>query len=104
MARTKEITALVKAIRPLIGKEVNVIKECYTIKARLLGYSVNVSTYTETLNVIIEDYNGWGLTTRVLDKTDKVYKKFLDKELSAKYETPYEIEELKDFPCLAFLK
>ena len=103
-AATKEIRAAVKAIRPLIGKEVNVIKDEYTIKARLLGYTISVGTFTETLSVIIEDENGWSLITEILDEKDKVYKKFLDKGLYAKYESPYMIQGFEDTPCVAFLK
>ena len=120
MTTTKEIKALIKAIRPLIGKEVNVIKDDYTIKARLLGYSIGVGTYTvksrllgysigvrtytETLTVIVEAADGWSLTSKILDKDDKVRKKFLDKGLCAKYEVPYDVEELNCLPCVAFLK
>ena len=103
-ATTKEIKALVKAIRPLIGKDVNVIKDEYTIKARLLGYSISVGTYTETLVAIIEASDGWELTTEILDGKDKVYKKFLDKGIYAKYESSYMIQGFEDTPCVAFLK
>ena len=104
MTTTKEIKALIKAIRPLIGKEVNVIKDEYTVKSRLLGYSIGVGTYTETLVAIIEASNGWELTTEILEGKDKVYKRFLGKGICAKYESLYVIQGFEDTTHVAFLK
>ncbi|WAX17948.1 hypothetical protein PM708P4_00041 [Parabacteroides phage PM708P4] len=106
--RTTTVNESIKVIRQYVGKEVTVIKESNTVETlRVLGYSVATLEHTKLLTVILEDNNGgWTVTKEMIDAGagEKVYARFIDKGIKARFENTFMIDEFKDLKDVDYKK
>ena len=96
--RTTSVSESVKVIRQYVGKEVTVRQGNGVEKLRVIGYSVANMTHTKLLTVILEDSNGgWTVTKDMVDTKagEKVYARFIDKGLKARFENTFVIDEFQ---------
>ena len=97
--RTTTVNESIKVIRQYVGKKVTVRQGNRVEKLRVIGYSVANMTYTKLLTVILEDSNGgWTVTKEMVDieAGEKVYARFIDKGIKARFENTFMIDEFKD--------
>ena len=105
--RTTTVNESIKVIRQYVGKEVTVRKEGNVESLRVIGYSVANMTHTKLLTVILEDSNGsWTVTKEVVDieAGEKVYARFIDKGIKARFENTFMIDEFKDLKDIDYKK
>lgn len=105
--RTTTVNESVKVIRQYIGKEVTVRKEGNVETLRVIGYSVANMTYTKLLTIILEDNNaGWAVTKDMVDTGagEKVYARFIDKGIKARFENTFVIDEFQDLKVIDYKK
>lgn len=102
--RTTTVKESIKVIRQYAGKEVTVRKEGTVETLRVIGYSVSTTEHTKMLSVILEDNNGrWTATKDVVNTKagEKVYARFIDKGIKARFENLFGIDEFK---CLEYVE
>ena len=105
--RTTTVNESIKVIRQYVGKEITVRKEGNVESLRVIGYSVANMTHTKLLTVILEDSNGsWTVTKEVVDieAGEKVYARFIDKGIKARFENTFMIDEFKDLKDIDYKK
>ena len=105
--RTTTVNESVKVIRQYVGKEVTVRKEGNVELLRVIGYSVSTMAHTKLLTVIVEDNNGgWTVTKEMVDTEagEKVYARFIDKGIKARFENTFMIDEFKDLKDVDYKK
>lgn len=106
--RTSTVNESIKVIRQYVGKEVTVRVEGNKVEMlRVIGYSVSNLTHTKLLTVIVEDNNGgWTVTKEMIDAGagEKVYARFIDKGIKARFENTFMIDEFKDLKDVDYKK
>ena len=105
--RTTTVNESIKVIRQYVGKEVTVRKEDTVEMLRVIGYSVSTMTHTKLLTVILEDSNGgWTVTKEIVDieAGEKIYSRFIDKGIKARFENTFMIDEFKDLKDVDYKK
>ena len=105
--RTTTVNESIKVIRQYVGKEVTVRKEGNVESLRVIGYLVANMTHTKLLTVILEDSNGsWTVTKEIVDieAGEKVYARFIDKGIKARFENTFMIDEFKDLKDVDYKK
>ena len=105
--RTTTVKESIRVIRQYVGKEVTVRKEGTVETLRVIGYSVANMTHTKLLTVILEDNNGgWTVTKGMVDAGagEKVYSRFIDKGIKARFENTFVIDDFKDLTDVDYKK
>ena len=105
--RTTTVNESIKVIRQYIGKEVTVRNGDTVETLRVIGYSVSTMTHTKLLTVIVEDNNGgWTVTKDIVDTGagEKIYSRFIDKGIKARFENAFMIDEFKDLKDVDYKK
>ena len=105
--RTTTVKESIKVIRQYVGKKVTVRKEDTVETLRVIGYSVANMTHTKLLTVILEDNNdGWTVTKDMVDTGagEKVYARFIDKGIKARFENTFVIDEFQDLKDIDYKK
>ena len=105
--RTTTVNESIKVIRQYVGKEVTVRKAGNVESLRVIGYSVATLEHTKLLTVILEDNNGgWTVTKDMIDAGagEKVYTRFIDKGIKARFENTFMIDEFKDLKDVDYKK
>ncbi|WAX17351.1 hypothetical protein PM93P1_00029 [Parabacteroides phage PM93P1] len=98
--RTTTVNESIKVIKQYVGKKVTVRQGNKVEMLRVIGYSVSNMTYTRLLTIILDDSNNgsWPVTKDMVDTEvgEKVYARFIDKGLKARFENTFMIDEFKD--------
>lgn len=106
--RTTTVNESIKVIRQYVGKKVTVRKGDTVESLRVIGYSVSTMTHTKLLTVILEDSNdgSWPVTKDMVDTEagEKVYARFIDKGLKARFENLFVIDEFRDLTATDYKK
>lgn len=106
--RTTTVNESVKVIRKYVGKEVTVRKEDTVETLRVIGYSVSTMGDMKILAVILEDNDndGWEVIKDIIDTKagEKVYARFIDKGIKARFENTFVIDEFRDLTATDYKK
>ncbi|WAX17270.1 hypothetical protein PM21P1_00048 [Parabacteroides phage PM21P1] len=106
--RTTTVKESIKVIRLYVGKKVTVRKENTVEMLSVIGYSVTTTEDMKILTVILEDNkNGyWTVTKDMVDTEagEKVYARFIDKGINARFENLFVIDEFKDLTDTDYIK
>lgn len=105
--RTTALNESIKVIRQYVGKEVTVRNGDTVEMLRVIGYSVSTMTHTKLLTLIVEDSKGiWPVTKEMVDTEagEKVYARFIDKGLKARFENLFVIDEFRDLTATDYKK
>ena len=105
--RTTTVNESIKVIRQYVGKKVTVRKEDTVEMLRVIGYSVTTLTDLKFLTAILEDNNGMWIVTKGMVDTEageRIYARFIDKGIKARYECLFRIDEFKDLTAIDYIK
>ena len=104
--RTATVKESIEVIRQYVGKEVTVRNGDTVEMLRVIGYSDSKAEGMRILTVILEDNNGlWTITKDVADTEagDEVYALFIDKDIKARFENTFNIDEFKDLTSIDYV-